>query len=280
MEFRVSVIIPSLDGFRGGNVEKIKSQLKAQTIPPFEIIVVKDVSPNGKARNDGAAKATGEFLVFIDDDVILGHDHILENLVKPFPVISNLGMAGASLLIPVNSNWFQGISSRQLPRSIFPVQKEILDSDMVTHACMCIPAKLFREIGMENPVIASGTDPDLRHRTRQAGYRVCIVPDTWVYHPSPASFNLFLSSAFKKGRNSASVRLEHPDLIYEVEDEFTREFVPKIPFPIRIARIAFRMFYMLLTFNIFGFAFYFSYSIGNFYETLKHLIRYYCKSRR
>ncbi|MFZ2658160.1 MAG: glycosyltransferase family 2 protein [Victivallales bacterium] len=267
MEPRVSVIIPSFDGIRNGNVEKLKSQLNSQTISPHEIIVVAGVAPNGKARNDGACKAKGDFLIFIDDDVTLGSNSVIENLLNPFRDNLNIGMTGASQLIPEDSNCFQKLSARQIPRSFFPVQKEPVDSDMVTHACLCIPAKLFKDIGMENPYIISGTDPDLRHRVREAGYRVCVVPDTWGYHPTPKTLISFLHSAFIKGRNSASVRLTHPELIYEVEDEFTKKFVPRKPFPIRIARIIFRMLYMLLTLKIFGFAFYMAYSIGNLYGT-------------
>ena len=76
---KVSIIIPSMDGYRDGNVPKLKESLSEQTYKDFEIHVVVGISPNGRARNEGVKRTTGEILVFIDDDVTFGNDRVVEN---------------------------------------------------------------------------------------------------------------------------------------------------------------------------------------------------------
>ncbi len=111
-ETRVSVIIPSLDGSRKGNVQRLKKQLAEQTLKPCEVIVIVGVSPNGRARNQGAEKASGKYLVFIDDDVTLGHERVLVNLIQPFLERDDLGITGPSQQIPEDSNWLQKAAAR------------------------------------------------------------------------------------------------------------------------------------------------------------------------
>ena len=45
----------------------------------------------------------------IDDDVELGHERIIENLLKPFMEDDKMGITGVSQLLPENSNSFQKI---------------------------------------------------------------------------------------------------------------------------------------------------------------------------
>ncbi len=232
----ISVIIPSFDGFRKGNVERLKEQLRRQSLPPSEIITVVGVSPNGRTRNLGVEKASGDYYVFIDDDVTLGGGDVMEKLMGPFLERKDVGMTGPSQLIPDDSNDFQKKAARQIPRSVFPVQEELVDSDMVSHMCLAMPAKLFKDVGWENPEIISGTDPDLRHRVRMAGYRVCVVPRCWAYHPMPGTFGAMVKLAFAKGRNSAMTRRTHPDLILELDSGWKKEFQPKRSLPFRVLR--------------------------------------------
>jgi len=87
----VSVIIPSLDGHRSGNVEKLLTDLEQQTVQDFEILMPIGIKPNGKARNEGVRKAKGRYLVCIDDDVRLGHERVIENLLAPLLEVERTG---------------------------------------------------------------------------------------------------------------------------------------------------------------------------------------------
>ncbi|MBN1863517.1 MAG: glycosyltransferase [Victivallales bacterium] len=269
-ETKVTVIIPSLDGCRGGNVEKLERELESQTLKPSEVIVVKGVSPNGKARNAGVERAAkdADFFIFIDDDVLLGGDRVIESLVAPFLSTPSddgkaVGMTGLSQLIPEDSSWWQRVAAKQVPRNFFPVQSEMIDSDMVSHMCLCMPAKLFRGLGMENPDIVSGTDPDLRHRVRRAGYRVCVVPQCWAYHPMPETFAKFAKMAFNKGKNSAIVRKTHPEMILELDWGDKKEFKAHRGLLYRVLRLCFLMGLSLVTFQFFLFIYLVVGALGN-----------------
>lgn len=75
----VALIIPSLDG----EVAPLLASIRRQTLQPIEVEIVRGVRPNGRARNQGVAHTTAPLLVFVDDDAILGNEHVIANLVTP-----------------------------------------------------------------------------------------------------------------------------------------------------------------------------------------------------
>lgn len=77
---KVSIVIPSiLDELP----EEITSELRNQTVPIHEIIVVKDSDRRGPAwaRNHGIERSTGDWVAFIDDDCIPRKDWIESLLI-------------------------------------------------------------------------------------------------------------------------------------------------------------------------------------------------------
>ncbi|MCK4299784.1 MAG: glycosyltransferase, partial [Planctomycetes bacterium] len=213
---RISVIIPSLDGSRGGNVPLLLSDLAAQTEQDFEVFVVIGVRPNGRARNVGVRQAAGRYVVSIDDDVRLGDEHVFENLVRPFEERSDVGLTGASQLLPLGASALENRATRELPRFHFPVQERLVDTDQVSHLCLAMPRELYWQLGGENEEIPSGTDPDLRQRVRRAGLRVVVVPRTWAYHPAPRSLRRLLATCYRKARDSRWVSRHFPGLALDV----------------------------------------------------------------
>lgn len=237
----VSVIVPTLDGDRGGNVARLLADISEQTVKDVEVIVVEGVRPNGRARNVGAARARGRYLVFVDDDVRLGHRGLLANLVGALERNRTFGLVGPSQLVPPDATRFQRAVARQLPRTRFSVVADPVETDMVTHMCLAIPADLWRELGGEHDELVRGTDPDLRNRVRQAGKRVVVVPGTWAYHPPPASLGALLRSAWRGGRGAAWVRRHHPDRAFDVPEGPFAGRVPVRRGFRRIARFAARL---------------------------------------
>ena len=62
--------------------------------------VVKGVSPQGKAINEGAAKARGDILIILDDDAQLADATVFQRLIDALDADSTIGMAGASIVPP------------------------------------------------------------------------------------------------------------------------------------------------------------------------------------
>ncbi|HPN84970.1 MAG TPA: hypothetical protein PK821_06500, partial [Victivallales bacterium] len=131
------------------------------------------------------------------------------------------------------------------------------------HMCLAIPAKLFKDIGWENPDIISGTDPDLRHRVREAGLRVCVVPQCWAYHPMPENFSKLIKLAFIKGKNSALTRKTHPHLVLDLDAGNRKSFPAKRGFVYRIARFCVSILKSLICMRLYFASYLISYAVGN-----------------
>ena len=240
-DIAISVIIPTWDGDRGGNVPRLIEKLKEQDIGPFEIILSIAESPNGHARNLGADAAQGDLLVFIDDDVLLGEDDLLQKLTAPFSEVDNIGLTGVSQLLPPYAGWFQRWAAGQIPRSTSPIVENLTDSDMVATMCLAIPRDLFYRIGKMDDYMLAGIDPDLRHRVREAGYRVVVVPQAWAYHPSPDTLYALVRYAFKKGGYTAWQYRFARNQMYDCPEGHTGEFKPQTTLPYRIMRKILRL---------------------------------------
>ena len=267
-EPEISVIIPSVDGVRDGNVARLIEQLKQQTVKEIEIILVKNVRPNGKARNEGARKANGKILVCIDDDVTLGHSKVIEHLAEIINSDDRIGLVGISKLIPENSNWFQRKCAEELPRSTSPIYEQLTEGDLVDHMCLAIRKDLFFAIGMENENLIRGTDPDLRYRIRQAGYRIAIAPNSWGYHPMPATLSKLLKTFFRNGMGSAWVQRHYPELAFHDAEDHTTPFKAQTSRGHRITNFLRIQLRSMVSARFFYFAARLSYAIGLLYGTL------------
>ncbi len=208
---KVSVVIPTLDGSRNGNVERLLEDIRKQTFKDLEVILIKGVRPNGRARNEGVKKAQGDYLVFIDDDSILGHERVIENLIGPLEKDKKIGMTGASTLCPKDLPWLHKTFA-QMRDLEFPIVKEMVDTDHAKHACCALRAEVYKGVGWESDDLITGTDVDLRQRLHRAGYRVVVVPETWVYNLVETTFSAIVRNFFRMGLGSAYARKIRPEI--------------------------------------------------------------------
>lgn len=215
---RVSVVIPSSDGDRNGNVPLLLQDLKRQSFKEMEVTVVIGVSPQGKAINQGVTGSKGEILVILDDDSRLSSVDTIASLVRVIDADPKIGMAGASIVQPEDANRLQRMAAREFPRLAMDVVDEVTDSDMPCHGCCAFPRQVFDEVGGERENIVRGLDPDLRHRLRRKGYRVVLVPRMTVSHPLPATMRGFIRMFYRNGRGSAYIQRHHPGLIYDTAE--------------------------------------------------------------
>lgn len=260
---RVSVIIPSADGYRDGAVPRLLESIHSQSFHDFELIVVKGVAPQGRAINQGVEKARGEILIILDDDSRLADATVFQRLVETIDSSPRIGFAGASIVIPPESSQFQQRAARQFPRFCTPVVDAITDSDLACHGCCAIPARVFHEVGREREDLIRGLDPDLRARLRAAGYRVVLAPQARIYHPLPGSLRLLLRLFFRNGFGSAYARKFHPESVYETHESLdSGAFQPRTSFFYRIVRYPFRLAAALLRGQWLRFAAYCSYAMG------------------
>lgn len=207
-----SVVIPSADGSRGGNVSRLIETLRSQSHVPLEVLTVIGVRPNGRARNRGAERVSGKYVVFLDDDVEV-HDRDL--LKKIFELLESapggIGAVGPSQTLPSNANPFQRRCARELERVQAPEVDTPIESDMVTHACLAMALETYREVGGEHEHLPRGTDPDLRARLRRIGRTILLVPHCSIGHPPPTEMKALVRTAYRNGYGSAQVARLFPD---------------------------------------------------------------------
>lgn len=270
----VSVVIPHFSASRSENLSGLLEDLKNQTVKEMEILIVKGVSPQGRAINQGVREARGEILVIIDDDSRLGHSRVIENLVTVIRKDPSVGMVGASIIPSERENRFQRLAARQFPRYGMPVVKVVTDSDLPGHPCAAFPKEVFIKIGMEREDILRGLDPDLRVRIRKAGFRVVLVPDTWAHHPLPSSIWKFIRTFLRNGYGSAYLQAKYPEINYDTDEAMdSKKFVAKHSFFYRAARYPFRLLKSLVTFRwirLLGYTVYLIGYAGGYIETKLH----------
>lgn len=262
---KISIVIPSYDGYREGNVPKLLEDLKKQIFQDFEVILVKGVKPNGRARNEGVKRARGEILIFIDDDVRLGDEKVINNLRRILNENSDIGIAGCSKLLNLDANYFQRLCHREFPRDSLPVVERVMDTDKAAHDCLAIKKSLYEELGGEHDFLIRGTDPELRYKVRSAGYRVVIAPHTFIYHPHPKSLKELVKKSFRDGTGAAWVFKNYPELVFEVSEKDTGEFKPKRSFIYRYIRRIFNLIWSLFSFKFLRFISDFFYITGYIY---------------
>ena len=260
---RLSVIIPSLDGYRDGSVPRLLESVKAQTFTDYELHVIKGVSPQGRAINQGAAVARGSILLILDDDSQVGNAHVFQRLIDALDGDGRIGMAGASIVPANNATAFELRAARQFPRFNTPLVDVITDSDLACHGCCAIPKVVFDAVGGEREDIVRGLDPDLRVRLREAGYRVVLVPGAFIHHPMPGSWRKLMRIFFRNGSGSAYARKFQPESVYETHEALhDADFQPRTRFLYRLLRFPVRLIRALVQGKFLRFSAYCSYALG------------------
>jgi hypothetical protein len=227
----IALIIPSLHG----DVEPLLASVRRQTLQPAEIAVVRGVRPNGRARNQGVAQTSAPLLVFVDDDAVLGDEHVLANLVAPLLEDPSIAVTGASKLLPPGAPWFQRWVAREVPRIEHPLVAQPLETNPdppsfyceITTTCCAMRRAVFEQAGGFDKALLRGVDTEffvrVRRMTKDEGrrtngidgtltqnsklktqnYRFILIPNTWVYHPAPATLRALLRKHFLYGMGHA-----------------------------------------------------------------------------
>ena len=194
LEQRLSIaaIIPSLDG----RTERLRQVLEAQTLAPHEIEIIKGVRPNGRARNEGAARTRGDILFFIDDDAVPASPDLVRKVIGPLLADETIGVSGAARVLPAGAPWFQKRVASEIPRTVNPVPESELETNpplrgyghsLITTTCCAMRRSVFDRTGGFCETLTSGVDTEFFYRVRRLGYRFVMVPDVCVEHPAPAT---------------------------------------------------------------------------------------------
>jgi GT2 family glycosyltransferase len=211
----VSIIIPSWSG----DVSRPMASVDQQTFRKYEVQIVQEPGLN-RARNVGAQRSRGDILVLIDDDITLGHEHVLQTMVDLLDSDPHIGIVGVSLQLPAEANRFQRAVARQVPRYVDPIHSESVLSNppldrygftAVKGGCCAIRRSVFQEVGGFDEDVLSGEDTDFFYRVRRHGHSLALAANCWAYHPPPANVKELLRKSFSYGVGHAREARKSPE---------------------------------------------------------------------
>lgn len=228
---KTSIIIPVFNQLN--YTKQCIDRIRGNTPGPFEIIVVNNGSTDGtkeyldslqsgefkiqhlnentgfiNACNQGAKLATGEFLVFLNNDT-LPEDGWLEALISAMENIPNAGAVGAKLVYPDGKLQEAGslVFSDSTPWNFGkgddaekPQYNYIRETPYSSAACLLIPRKLFEQIGGfdQRYSPAYWEDVDLAFEVRKRGFKVIYQPAARIIHFEGITGGTNVNSGYKK----------------------------------------------------------------------------------
>ncbi len=229
---RFSFIVPVYN--RPEEIAELLNSLCGQTSKNFEVIVVEDGSdrkadevvgqyadrldltylfqPNsgpGAARNNGASKAKGDCLIFLDSDVIVPPEYLsaIESLSK-IPSFFGGPDKAASDFSAIQKAINYSMTSFVTTGGIRG-RKKSMEAYKPRSFNMGIATSLFRKInGFRD--MRFGEDIDLSLRVEEAGVGGVLVEAAWVFHKRRSNFRLFYKQVFNSGVARIHLQLLHP----------------------------------------------------------------------
>ena len=228
-----SIIVPVYN--RPDEIQKLLESLSAQTVKPFELVIIEDGSKERcdhllghyrsfftihyhykenegrcEARNYGLQRAGGDYMLFFDSDVILPPFYFerLEAAMAASPCDCFGGPDAAddsfsdmqkAVSHSMTSFWTTGGIRGG---------KVVMEKFCPRTFNMGISRKVYETVGGFNDML--GEDIDLSLRIRKAGFDIRLIRETFVYHKRRIDFARFFKQVNNFGQARIWLHLIHP----------------------------------------------------------------------
>ncbi|SRR5260221_7724190 len=249
MKFEASIIIPTFNG--ANKLTTTLNSLQKQSEGNFEIIVVVDgstdntlevlssfgtkaqnfkivIEQNGGrayARNRGAEKATGEILIFIDDDIEIMNDNI-QNHINFHKSHVDATLVGATRLnqVQVAADHFQLYRERSEQKLGQRFNEKItrvsFDNYIFTTSNMSVARTLFVEMGMFDERLRDSEDLDLSVRLLLSGKAIYFDPGLICFHNDFADIRQTIKRQFQYYESKIHLLELHPEYLPYLKNQF------------------------------------------------------------
>ena len=163
----------------------------------------------GKCRiqNRAIAEASGEILVFLDDDLVVAPGYI-EAVEQFFDTHREFAAMKGRILPAEDPEKKVGLMSPYLDLPIADHGEEVVEVRGVLGANMAFRAETIKQVGPFDERLGPGAggheeETEMSQRLRRAGFRIGYAPKALVYHdvdPSRANRERFIRIARERGR--------------------------------------------------------------------------------
>lgn len=201
----------SKDGFRQF-IENYQSPSGLQT----RAIYQENQGP-GEARNNGMRNAQGQYLIFVDSDCMFP-PHWLRTIDNDIQKYAYDAFGGPDTCHESFSPLLKAINysmTSKLGTGGTRGQKKSVGKFYPRSFNMGIHRKVFEKIGGMNK-LRHGQDMDFSQRIYDAGFKVGLISDAFVYHKRRTSLSKFYRQIFNWGVARINLSLAHPSMLKPV----------------------------------------------------------------
>ena len=231
---KYSIVVPVFN--RPDEVDELLESLSNQTLKDFEVIIVedgsvktckdvcdkyadilalhyyaKDNSGPGQSRNYGAERASGDYLLVLDSDVVLpeGYIQAVEDTLRDTPAEAFGGPDAAHpSFTPVQKAISYSMTSFFTTGGIRG-GKAKLDKFYPRSFNMGIRRDVYLQLGGFSKM-RFGEDIDFSYRIVEAGYQPRLFPKAWVWHKRRTDFRKFFRQVYNSGIARINLEKRHP----------------------------------------------------------------------
>ena len=219
-------------------MDELLESLSNQTLQDFEVIIVEDGSIKtckdvcdkyadilalhyyakensgpGQSRNHGAERASGEWLIILDSDVVLPEGYLAavdSSIRHQTSDIAAFGGPDAAhpSFTPVQKAISYSMTSFFTTGGIRG-GKAKLDKFYPRSFNMGIRRYVYQQLGGFSKM-RFGEDIDFSYRIVEAGYRPQLFPEAWVWHKRRTDFRKFFRQVYNSGIARINLMKRHP----------------------------------------------------------------------
>lgn len=188
--------------------------------PNAQLLRSEEATGYTRAANRGLRASTSEYVVLLNSDTIVGPCWI-DQMIACAETDEKIGMVGpisntaswqSVPKVEENGDWAQnplpkGVTVERMAVLISKYSERIyLDMPLLNGFCLLIKKQLLDEVGLFDEVTFGkgyGEEDDLILRARQAGWKMALAEDTFIYHAQSRSYSSDKRIALSKnaGRN-------------------------------------------------------------------------------
>lgn len=229
-----AITIAILTYQRPNDLKKVLENIGLQHQPPFEVLVIdNDPTQSGQnaiqghpyrvqyycpgsnlgvagGRNFAAAKATGDILLFLDDDACFADEHALEKAVASF----DDARVGCVAYLIRNAQTGQ-IVPREFPGKSWRRWQEPHDVSYFLGGACAVRRDLYLALGgFDDLLFYDGEEIEFSYRLLNSGYRIHYTPEVAVLHFASSEGRKSTKTCYWLIRNRLYVAAKHLPLPY------------------------------------------------------------------